>query len=67
MPASDRYSACGSTLDEFIAALKYARDHGAPGNLIVTAYDGDSEGEEKVTGFTISTENNELRIYTDEP
>lgn len=67
MAASDRYSGCGSTLDEFIAALTDARDHGAPGHLKVKAYDGDAEGNEDITGFIISTADKQLVIYTDDP
>src|SRR4051794_2484376 len=66
MAASDRYSGCGSTLDELIAALKDARDHGAPGSLRVKAYDGDSEQLESVTGFITSIADNQLVLYTDD-
>lgn len=53
MSAEDRYAGCGSTLDEFIIALQDAREHGANGNAIVNAFDGDAGQDEAVTGFVI--------------
>lgn len=66
MSASDRYSGCGSSLDEFIAALTDVRDHGAPGHLVVKAFDPDIGSEEAVTGFVISRDDNAIRLYTDD-
>ncbi len=66
MSASDRYSGCGRTLDDFITALKDAREHGAPGHLLVKAWDPDVGGNESVTGFVISAVDNALVLYTDD-
>jgi hypothetical protein len=60
MAASDRYSACGSTLDDFIAALTDARKHGAPSHAITEKY-------EPVSGFVISVADNPITLHTNEP
>jgi hypothetical protein len=55
------------TLDGLIACLTDARAHGARGDSVVKAYDGDSEAEEPVTGFIIDNDSGLIRLYTDEP
>lgn len=55
------------TLDGLIACLTDARNHGARGDSVVETYDGDSEGEEPVTGFVTDNESGVIRLYTDEP
>lgn len=55
------------TLDGLIECLADARKHGARGDSVVKAYDGDSEQEEPVTGFVIDNDNGLIRLYTDEP
>lgn len=55
------------SLDGLIACLIDARTHGARGDSIVKAYDGDSEGDEPISGFTIDNATGTIRFYTDEP
>lgn len=52
-------------LDDLIAALQMHREHGATGNEIVMAFDGDSGQIEEVTGFLLDADKS-LEFCTDD-
>lgn len=61
-----RYSACSSTVEEFIKELQNHIAHGLDPKSVIRAYDPDEMDVVDITGFIMDPVKRELIIQTDD-